>query len=989
MMAGMFLFATIIGNVSTMVDELNENEGVLQTKLLLMTRMMRQNQLPHELEDRVTNYISYQYKNHQGFDDFQMLQTLPAGLRTDIMLQLTRSMIERVPFFHGEAEGFVRSLVDRLKPQIASAGETLIRAGQVQMEMYFVQRGEFDILFGSPPVIVGKLRQGNYFGEGLLSAKPCASTIQARTFCDLFTLARRALVEVLTYYPETEKKMHELVAKRLEEDRLKGKEAMLMSKYGQKWVQQLRKLQDRKLYVSRSPSSTRPVRKPGLSRAASSSNLTASPPAKSFKAITEKGMSSGAITAIRLARSTSSNLTASPPAKSFKAITEKGMSSGAITAIRLARSKASEAPCTPPLSPIKPNRTQVAPIGSGALPLVTLTNSAGDSKDKGQLMKAPFSMTSMTRQAAASYKVGVVMDETDASFKKDLVVQKSIQSQGALRSLTPWLARAIGLARARSQEDYCYVVLPYGLTRQLWLLLMLLATTWNIFAVPYAISFIWGYYKLMHGAASLIPFSVYAPVLCVDIFADVIFVADVLLSQRLVFVDAQGGLEKDARIIRRRFFKTGLPRALSAVVALDFIVLAVFDWCPILRLNRLVNFDKFFSLQLDILQTFQRSTKSSPQHTSLRIFRLFFSFLAISHYIACLSTLVAAFGTPLNSISYALEGSTQYPHGVVIESAFALYLRAIYFAVSNLTGLGRDVKPLTVAEYLLTCGVWCLGIFVFAYTIGTAGVLISNSDAGETRFNKKRASVFNYLANQKLPTEMRTRAFNFFETTWARTKGVEIQEVVSDLNTALSIDVMSHICNDAVKNVPVFAQKGDQFISSIVQVLSFHAFPQGEWLMRKGTIGNEMFFILRGQVDIIVDEKLMFVIKTLQVGDFVGEGALFQGKGKRGAACCARTSCETMVLSKDGFAHVLQLWPDIEQELLDASKKRQEDTQLVVNALERRIQRDPKIGDSGRESPATRPSRLRANSVAPTRRLSQVARQRVAEAGGSSLQGSK
>ena len=167
-----------------------------------------------------------------------------------------------------------------------------------------------------------------------------------------------------------------------------------------------------------------------------------------------------------------------------------------------------------------------------------------------------------------------------------------------------------------------------------------------------------------------------------------------------------------------------------------------------------------------------------------------------------------------------------------------------------------------------------------------------------------------------------------------------------------------------------------------------------EQTMQKGDPGpvphfhkktTEMFFILLGQVDIIVDEKLMFVIKTLQVGDFVGEGALFQGKGKRGAACCARTSCETMVLSKDGFAHVLQLWPDIEQELLDASKKRQEDTQLVVNALERQIQRNPKIGDSGRE----RPSRLRANSVAPGRRLSLAPRPRVSEAGGSRLQGSK
>ena len=947
MMTGMFLFATIIGNVSTMVDELNENEGVLQTKLLLMTRMMRQNQLPHELEDRVTNYISYQYKNHQGFDDFQMLQTLPAGLRTDIMLQLTRSMIERVPFFHGEAEGFVRSLVDRLKPQIVSAGETLIRAGQVQTEMYFVQRGEFDILFGSPPVIVAKLRQGNYFGEALLSAQPCASTIQARTFCDLFTLTRRALIEVLTYYPETAKKMHELVAKRLEEDRIKEREAKLMNKYGQKCVQLLRKRQDRE---ARSQTSPKPVRKPVLSRAASSSSLTGSRPS---------------------------------PSKSFKSA-----ATPAITAIRIARSTRSVSP--PQLAP-HGNRAQVTPTGSNAFDLGTLIRSAGDddrgSEEKGQLKKGQSFY--MTRQAAASYKVGVMMDAIDGSMSQHTgESQKSIQSQGTLRSRTPWLARAIGLARARSQEDYCFVVLPYGLTRQLWLLLMLLATTWNVFAVPYSISFIWGYSKLTRGA-SLIPFSVYAPVLFVDICADLIFVADIFLSQRLVFVDAQGVLEKDARVIRRRFFKTGLPRALTAAVALDILVLAVFDWCPILRLNRLINFDKVFSLPLDVLQTFQRSTKTSPKHTSLRIFRLFFSFLAISHYIACLSTTVAAFGTPLSSISYALQGSTQYPHGVVIESAFALYLRAIYFAVSNLTGLGRDVKPVTVAEYLLTCGVWCLGIFVFAYTIGTAGVLISNSDAGETRFNKKRTSVFRYLAHQKLPTELRTRAFNFFETKWARTKGVEIEEVVSDLNSALSTDVMSHICRDAVKNVPVFAQKGDQFISSIVQVLSFHAFPQGEWLMRKGTIGSEMFFILRGQVDIIVDEKLMFVIKTLQVGDFVGEGALFLGKGKRGAACCARTSCETMVLSKDGFAHVLQLYPDIEQELLDASKKRQEDTQLVVNALERRIQRDPKIGGEGtasmrprrRNSIADISSRLSA-ACPPTRRLSEDARQRVAEAGG-------
>ena len=225
------------------------------------------------------------------------------------------------------------------------------------------------------------------------------------------------------------------------------------------------------------------------------------------------------------------------------------------------------------------------------------------------------------------------------------------------------------------------------------------------------------------------------------------------------------------------------------------------------------------------------------------------------------------------------------------------------------------------------------------------GVLISNFDAGEMRFNKRRNSVFRYLASQNLPTELRARAFNFFEYTWARTKGVEVQEVVTDFNTALSTDVMSHICSDAVKNVPVFREKGEAFLSSIVQVLSFQAFPQGEWLMRRGTIGREMFFILKGEVDIIVDEQLMFVIKTLQVGEFVGEGALFQDQGKRGSSVRARTSCETMVLSKDGFSHVLETYPDIEQELLDASNKRRQDTESVVKALERRM---PTAAGSGR-----------------------------------------
>ena len=95
------------------------------------------------------------------------------------------------------------------------------------------------MLVGKPPVIVAKLRQGNYFGEALIISKPRAATIQANTFCDLFTLTRAALVEVLEYYPETSKQMHALVAKRLEEDRAKERQAELVNKYGKRFLELL------------------------------------------------------------------------------------------------------------------------------------------------------------------------------------------------------------------------------------------------------------------------------------------------------------------------------------------------------------------------------------------------------------------------------------------------------------------------------------------------------------------------------------------------------------------------------------------------------------------------------------------------------------------------------------------------------------------------------------------------------------------------------
>eukprot|EP00962_Isochrysis_galbana_P010821 scaffold3012_cov106-Isochrysis_galbana.AAC.2 len=90
----------------------------------------------------------------------------------------------------------------------------------------------------------------------------------------------------------------------------------------------------------------------------------------------------------------------------------------------------------------------------------------------------------------------------------------------------------------------------------------------------------------------------------------------------------------------------------------------------------------------------------------------------------------------------------------------------------------------------------------------------------QVRFRKTLHSVKRYMSHQRLSPELQSRADKYFEYLWAKTRGVEIGEVIEDLNASLRTDVMSHICRDAVNSVPLFRDRGTEFISSIVQVKS-------------------------------------------------------------------------------------------------------------------------------------------------------------------------
>lgn len=88
--------------------------------------------------------------------------------------------------------------------------------------------------------------------------------------------------------------------------------------------------------------------------------------------------------------------------------------------------------------------------------------------------------------------------------------------------------------------------------------------------------------------------------------------------------------------------------------------------------------------------------------------------------------------------------------------------------------------------------------------------------------------------------------------------------------------------------MPLFRNTTDRFHDAIVLRLHSLQVAPGEIIFTNGDMGSEIYFILRGQVNIYGD-KDDFVYATLYDGNYLGENAFIKGQERRMFTAKART----------------------------------------------------------------------------------------------------
>nr|XP_054754339.1 cyclic nucleotide-gated channel cone photoreceptor subunit alpha-like [Lytechinus pictus] len=248
-LVGVLIFATIVGNVGSMISHMNASKADFQNRIDGVKHYMSLRKVSKELEQRIIKWFDYIWSNKKTLDEEAILNTLPEKLRAEIAIHVHMDTLRRVTIFSDCEPGLLVELVLKLKPQVFSPGDFVCRKGDIGREMYIVKQGKLQVVSEDGKTVYATLSDGSYFGEisilnvpGSLSGNRRTANVRSVGYSDVFCLSKDDLLDALKEYPEARVILEERGRTILMKDGLIDEEAAKRGGRTAEQVEQLEKL---------------------------------------------------------------------------------------------------------------------------------------------------------------------------------------------------------------------------------------------------------------------------------------------------------------------------------------------------------------------------------------------------------------------------------------------------------------------------------------------------------------------------------------------------------------------------------------------------------------------------------------------------------------------------------------------------------------------------------------------------------------------------
>jgi hypothetical protein len=211
MLIGSAMYATIFSNMASYIQSIDADFSNFQQKISDVRQQMTYLRIPTELKSHIEMYYNYMWTCHKGLVEHKQYfyKDLPPALNLEISMHLFRDTVGGVALFAGCSEAFLREVVLNLEPQVCIPGEYIVNKNDVARAMFFITRGEVEVLDTFEGKHLAFLRAPQYFGEtAILEARRRTASIQALTYADLYYLLAASMGVILESFKEDDERIH-------------------------------------------------------------------------------------------------------------------------------------------------------------------------------------------------------------------------------------------------------------------------------------------------------------------------------------------------------------------------------------------------------------------------------------------------------------------------------------------------------------------------------------------------------------------------------------------------------------------------------------------------------------------------------------------------------------------------------------------------------------------------------------------------------------
>ncbi|XP_077951789.1 cyclic nucleotide-gated channel beta-3 isoform X1 [Gasterosteus aculeatus] len=426
-----------------------------------------------------------------------------------------------------------------------------------------------------------------------------------------------------------------------------------------------------------------------------------------------------------------------------------------------------------------------------------------------------------------------------------------------------------------------------------WLSLVTLAFNYNTWFITARLCF-------PYHTEGIIPFW-----FVLDTLADLIYLTDSILFQaRKQYVKA-GDIIKD-RVVTKKNYRSTDRFMLDVMSVMPFDLLYLrFGFKSIFRINRLLKVDTFFEFS-------DRLESIMAKAYIWRVIRTIGYLLFMLHLNACFYYVAS---------DYQGIGKTKW----VYSGLGSAYLRCYYYAVRSLINIGGLNEPHTVFEITFQMTNFFTGVFVFSSLIGQMRDVIGAATAAQTYFRSSMDGTVDYMVNNHIPSLVQNRVRTWYTYTWDAQGMLDESELLDKMPLVMRTAIAVDINLSTFQKIDLFKGCDQQMLVDMLLRLKSIVYLPGDFVVKKGDIGKEMYIIKSGAVQVVGGPDNSIVFVTLKAGCVFGEISLLQsskdGGNRRTANVKAYGFANLFVLEKKDLFDILVHYPESQKVLARKGRK--------------------------------------------------------------------